>query len=685
MTTRLGALRRRCGASVAVVTVVTALLALSPASAAADDGDMRIPPPGPSQGQQTAVDAREQKFVALRQYAIEAQAVSEQASKRVALLEDHVTRLTAQADQTALVAGRLYEELGDSPVGGVVSSISSLLGGDDAVAAAEAAAEAAGHAQELAAIAQGGLIDARVEAATALHARKTAKAEAVEAGVKAAARLAAEEASRHAEFGRGYRVDDPTQDRRNRQALKRWQAYLASLAEAGVVPPNATALEVPRKLAGRFRSVRDRKAVVSPEASAPVVVLSAETIRAVSEAFSRVGLRNAGGPGAYACGGLTRQAWAATKIRIPGDSVAQWESLATVPTAQMQPGDLVFVGDEALSVRQIGVYLGDRQMITADPDDGEVGVRLIAEKRIYGVKRVPLPAANSTLAPPADGVPTGCGEIGEPRPADKESLWTHPLAEGSYSLSAAFGAAGPLWSSGEHSGQDFAAPLDTPVYATRDGVVTVEAPDWAGNLVRIDHGGGVETRYAHLSRVVVKDGERVRAGAVVGAVGDEGNSTGPHLHFEMLLDGVAIDPMLILEADVPSAWGGFANGEIPASELCAASSDGHLLRCDAAVGYRLLDAAYAEQMGTALCITDSYRSREGQEQLFRTKPMLAAVPGTSNHGLGLAVDLCGGVEGFDTPEHAWLLANGPTFGWHHPHWAAVAGSRPEPWHFEFAA
>jgi LAS superfamily LD-carboxypeptidase LdcB len=71
--------------------------------------------------------------------------------------------------------------------------------------------------------------------------------------------------------------------------------------------------------------------------------------------------------------------------------------------------------------------------------------------------------------------------------------------------------------------------------------------------------------------------------------------------------------------------------------------------------------------------------------VYETKPTLAAVPGTSNHGWGTAVDLCGGVERFDTDEHAWVVEHGPSYGWIHPSWAAAGGSRPEPWHFEYLA
>jgi LAS superfamily LD-carboxypeptidase LdcB len=103
------------------------------------------------------------------------------------------------------------------------------------------------------------------------------------------------------------------------------------------------------------------------------------------------------------------------------------------------------------------------------------------------------------------------------------------------------------------------------------------------------------------------------------------------------------------------------------------------------VAFRLLSAAYATETGDALCVTDSYRSRAGQEMVYRTKPELAAVPGTSVHGDGRAVDLCGGVERFGTSQHNWMIQRGPAFGWVHPSWAAAGGSRPEPWHFEYGA
>lgn len=95
-----------------------------------------------------------------------------------------------------------------------------------------------------------------------------------------------------------------------------------------------------------------------------------------------------------------------------------------------------------------------------------------------------------------------------------------------------------------HEGIDIAVAHGTAVRAVADGVVTYA--DWAGSygiLVTIDHGGGIETRYAHNSRVTVQVGQRVRAGDVIARSGSTGRSTGPHVHFEVRVDGEALDPL----------------------------------------------------------------------------------------------------------------------------------------------
>ncbi len=129
---------------------------------------------------------------------------------------------------------------------------------------------------------------------------------------------------------------------------------------------------------------------------------------------------------------------------------------------------------------------------------------------------------------------------------------------------------------------------------------------------------------------------------------------------------------------------GYPNGLIPTAALCPLwGARGQLLRADAAATFEVLSKAYAQEFGAPMCVTDSYRDYAGQVAVAAAKPTLAAVPGTSNHGWGVAVDLCGGVEAFGTAQHAWLAANAVAYGWFHPAWAEPTGSRPEPWHWEY--
>ncbi|AEB11969.1 LysM peptidoglycan-binding domain-containing M23 family metallopeptidase [Marinithermus hydrothermalis] len=99
-----------------------------------------------------------------------------------------------------------------------------------------------------------------------------------------------------------------------------------------------------------------------------------------------------------------------------------------------------------------------------------------------------------------------------------------------------------------HTGLDMAAPMGTPIYAAKAGRVRVAG--WSrvgyGLHVRIDHGGGVETLYGHMSRIVVKPGQQVQQGQLIGYVGSTGWSTGPHLHLEIRINGRTKNPMAYL-------------------------------------------------------------------------------------------------------------------------------------------
>ncbi len=100
-----------------------------------------------------------------------------------------------------------------------------------------------------------------------------------------------------------------------------------------------------------------------------------------------------------------------------------------------------------------------------------------------------------------------------------------------------------------HSGVDLREEWGTQVHATAAGVVTVAGPSGGyGNMVEVDHGGGLSTRYGHLSAISVSPGQQVSPGAVLGRVGSTGRSTGPHLHYEVRIDGEPVDPSRFLRA-----------------------------------------------------------------------------------------------------------------------------------------
>ncbi|KOX07348.1 peptidase M15 [Nocardiopsis sp. NRRL B-16309] len=124
-----------------------------------------------------------------------------------------------------------------------------------------------------------------------------------------------------------------------------------------------------------------------------------------------------------------------------------------------------------------------------------------------------------------------------------------------------------------------------------------------------------------------------------------------------------------------------ANGRIPEALLCPLPQPGERLRADAAQAFIELDGAFRAEFGRRMCVADSYRPYHEQVRLFEEMtPGMAARPGTSQHGLGLAVDLCGGVHRVGSPEHEWMLATAPDHGWDNPSWARGGF---EPWHWEF--
>ncbi|MFD5805265.1 MULTISPECIES: M23 family metallopeptidase [unclassified Streptomyces] len=134
----------------------------------------------------------------------------------------------------------------------------------------------------------------------------------------------------------------------------------------------------------------------------------------------------------------------------------------------------------------------------------------------------------------------------------KAASWVDPVKK--YKLSASFAQNGGMWAH-KHSGQDFAVPIGTNVVATHGGTVVKAGGNGAGdgpaygNAIVIKHGNGTYSQYAHLSKVNVKIGQVVKTGQSIAKSGNTGNSSGPHLHFEIRTTanyGSAVDPVSFL-------------------------------------------------------------------------------------------------------------------------------------------
>lgn len=291
-------------------------------------------------------------------------------------------------------------------------------------------------------------------------------------------------------------------------------------------------------------------------------MLPKETIAAVDAAVAALGRpyvpgRGGTGPAAYSCDGLVRSAFGKAGLRLPAGAADQLATGAAIPSADAQPGDLVFLGPKRYGTQGVGIVLDERTMLTA-------------HARLAGVVVADRPSGEEVLGVTRPALPPGPARA-VPRAEDGRLTW-------------------------------------------RCGGVALPAR---------------------------------RPGEAAGA------------------------------------WGGYPNGFIPRAALCPIGAGRHALRCDAAAAFQALTSSYAAAFGRPGCVTDSYRTFAEQVRLYGVKPALAAVPGTSNHGWGLAVDLCGGIQSFGTVQHAWMVANASRFGWSNPSWARPGQGREEPWHWEF--
>ncbi len=187
------------------------------------------------------------------------------------------------------------------------------------------------------------------------------------------------------------------------------------------------------------------------------------------------------------------------------------------------------------------------------------------------------------------------------------------------------------------------------------------------------------TRQLHADQVE-------RAGPVAGLLLGSGDAVArdavTRLRKALVVSGVELDGSV---QPCSTNEGEYPNGRLPSAALCPLYGDpAHSLRPGAAAAFNAMSIAYEKDTGSPICVTDSYRSYAEQVMVKAEKGKWAATPGTSEHGMGRAVDLCGGINSFGTPAHLWMKQNAPLYGWFHPDWAEPTGSLPEPWHWEYA-
>lgn len=161
-------------------------------------------------------------------------------------------------------------------------------------------------------------------------------------------------------------------------------------------------------------------------------------------------------------------------------------------------------------------------------------------------------APQTTLTGTPELVAAQAAAQGSAAAAGKTVTWQKPV--GTYTLSATFGKGGTMWSH-KHSGQDFACPVGTLVKAAHGGIVVKAGPNGGGdgpaygNAIVIKHANNTYSQYAHLSKIQVRIGQKVTKGAQIALSGNTGNSSGPHLHFEIRTTpnyGSAVNPVAFL-------------------------------------------------------------------------------------------------------------------------------------------
>ncbi len=234
---------------------------------------------------------------------------------------------------------------------------------------------------------------------------------------------------------------------------------------------------------------------------------------------------------------------AALQVKLGGWTTLGRESQVMVRIGAFATSRLPGVGvvvDRSRSA-ELGLVRGAALIMVLPSDGDPIVAQTVAQKLVPKGKAQALRyAAQSGLTSTGSSGPTVPG--GVPILGDG---WTLPLRSGSFTLTQRFGGAS------DHPGIDLGAPWGTPIYAAAEGDVLYWGPAQGfGNWIVLQHPGGVQTVYGHMryDELLVKPNAHVSAGQLIARVGSEGDSTGPHLHFEVHVDNVRVDPIAFLGA-----------------------------------------------------------------------------------------------------------------------------------------
>lgn len=358
--------------------------------------------------------------------------------------------------------------------------------------------------------------------------------------------------------------------------------------------------------------------------------------------------------------------------------------------ADTLPGDIVFFAD-AHGINQAGVSIGGGLVVVSSAASRTVMVVEVNENALIStrpgidydkeeLKDAPTSNEENAIAWECGGISSSFGSV-------TGVSWVLPYGDRDHTVEVEYGDEDSRFKNDVSPGILLTSKKSDVVQAAFAGVVRVKETEKRGKTVTIRYNDNITVRYSGLAKTSITDGTFVGVGDPIGITGKSGSyfkdSKTPSVFVEVMIEGEPIDGEFMFFPPDEAGAEGYPNGLIPKEVLCPIDIGSHILRCDAAQSFKALNVAFRAKFDRDIVVTDSYRSLESQKRLKKQKPVLAATPGRSNHGWGLAVDLGGEINSFGTEEYEWMLENAPTFGWENPEWAQKGGSKPEAWHFEF--